>query len=115
MQAAFVNIGLERNAFLYVDDALAYRNPAARNGHPPKRSRQKIRSIKDVVREGQEIVVQVTKEPIGTKGARVITGLSIPGRYLVFMPTVDHIGVSRRIEDKKERNRLKKLAGELRT
>lgn len=115
MQAAFVNIGLERNAFLYVDDALAYRHPTPRNGHPPKRSRHKIRSIKDVLREGQEIVVQVTKEPIGTKGARVVTGLSIPGRYLVLMPTVDHIGVSRRIEDEKERNRLKKLAGELRT
>src|SRR5690606_17696116 len=72
MQAAFVDIGLERNAFLYIDDALSYRSPRVPNGSPPKRGRHKIRSIKEVLQEGQEIVVQVAKEPMGTKGARVV-------------------------------------------
>lgn len=108
MQAAFVNIGLERNAFLYVDDALAYKNGSENgDGHH-------VHSIKDILKEGQHIIVQVTKEPIGTKGARVVTHLTIPGRYLVLMPTVDYIGVSRRIVNERERNRLKAIAKRIR-
>ncbi|BAS28610.1 Rne/Rng family ribonuclease [Limnochorda pilosa] len=113
MQAAFVNIGLERNAFLYVDDALAhYRNGMGGDDEPAERV--KARSIKDVLHEGEEVIVQVTKEPIGTKGARVVTNLTLPGRYLVLMPTVEYVGVSRRIDDEEERTRLKALAKRLR-
>ncbi|MHB9144102.1 MAG: Rne/Rng family ribonuclease [Symbiobacteriia bacterium] len=104
MQAAFVNIGLERNAFLYVDDALPVKDDE--DDLPDLRGR----AIGDVVKEGQEIVVQVAKEPIGTKGARVTRHLTLPGRYLVFMPGVDYVGVSRRIENESERERLRKLA-----
>src|SRR5690554_1302046 len=79
MQAAFVNIGLERNAFLYVDDALAYHNESENGSHNGSHNGHgrnpdgtpKVHSIKDILREGQHIIVQVTKEPIGTKGARV--------------------------------------------
>ncbi len=115
MQAAFVNVGLERNVFLYVDDALAVRNGQGIRGSragdddeplPPKRSR----SIKDILKTGQEIIVQVTKEPIGTKGARVVTDITLPGRYVVLMPTVDYVGVSRRIASEAERDRLRKIA-----
>src|SRR5690606_28425020 len=108
MQAAFVNIGLERNAFLYVDDALAYKNGSS-NGDGSH-----VHSIGDILKEGQQVIVQVTKEPIGTKGARVVTQVSIPGRYLVLMPTVDYTGVSRRISSERERNRLKAIAKNLR-
>lgn len=116
MSAAFVNIGLERNAFLYVDDARDYAkltengDSKRKNG---KRKSRKSRGINDVLKQGQSIIVQVSKEPIGTKGARVVTNLTIPGRYLVLMPTVDHIGVSRRIQDEKERERLKKITKSL--
>jgi ribonuclease G len=115
MQAAFVNVGLERNVFLYVDDALA-----ARGGHDMKAAEsgdddspppsKKERSIKDILKTGQEIIVQVTKEPIGTKGARVVTDITLPGRYVVLMPTVDYVGVSRRINADGERDRLRKIA-----
>lgn len=108
MQAAFVNIGLERNAFLYVEDAVSVRNgkDADLEDLPPLRGR----SIEDVVRENQEIIVQITKEPIGTKGARVVTQVTLPGRYVVLMPTVEWVGVSRRIESEEERARLKRIA-----
>jgi len=109
MQAAFVNIGLERNAFLYVDDALAYKPESDGNGDTPH-----VHSIKDILREGQHIIVQVTKEPIGTKGARVVTHVTLPGRYLVLMPTVEYVGVSRRIGSERERNRLKAIAKRIR-
>lgn len=110
MQAAFVDIGLDKNAFLYVDDAL-----------PSKIGEDEIeiagevrpRSIADVVRPGQSIMVQVVKEGSGNKGARVSTHFSIPGRYLVLMPTVDYVGVSRRIEDNAERERLRQMAEKL--
>ncbi|MCR4426559.1 MAG: Rne/Rng family ribonuclease [Firmicutes bacterium] len=115
MQAAFVDVGLERNVFLYVDDALA-----GRNGKEHRVVREadgeeipvpkKSKSIKDILKPGQEIVVQVTKEPIGTKGARVVTDITLPGRYVVLMPTVDYVGISRRIERDEERDRLKKIA-----
>lgn len=108
MQAAFINIGLDRNAFLYVDDALDFQN-----GAEPSSERARIRSINDVVTEGQEIIVQVNKGPIGSKGARVGTHLSIAGRYLVLMPTVDHVAISRRITSDGERQRLKDIAAKL--
>src|SRR5690606_4392779 len=114
MQAAFVNIGLDRNAFLYVDDALSSPLAASRNGQAPRRPR-KGRSITDLLKVGQTVIVQVAKEPIGTKGARVVTELAIPGRYFVFMPGADYAGVSRRIEDEVERNRLKRIAESLRS
>lgn len=104
MQAAFVDIGLEKNAFLYVKDAL-----------PKEVSKDKelnINSvaIKDVVKSGQEIIVQVIKEPFGTKGARVTTHLSISGRQMVIMEGTDYIGVSKKITDEEDRNRLRNLA-----
>lgn len=103
MQAAFVDIGLEKNAFLYVDDTsgiMAFEEDTL------PRSR---RRINDILKEGQDIIVQVTKEPLGTKGARVTTQITLPGRYLVLMPTVNYVGVSRRISDHEERERLRKL------
>ncbi len=110
MQAAFVNIGLERNAFLYVEDALVGFADEEIAEDLVANSKKKKPKINDVLKVGQEIVVQITKEPIGTKGARVVTGLTLPGRYLVLMPSVNYIGVSRRIEDPTERERLKKIA-----
>lgn len=120
MQAAFVNIGLERNSFLYVDDALAYFNDDEEQGpeeqeeeaEEPRRRRRP--TIAEVLHEGQEIVVQVVKEPIGTKGARVVTRLTLPGRYAVLMPGENYIGISRRIENQTERERLRKIADDLR-
>jgi ribonuclease G len=108
MQAAFVQIGLERNSFLYVDDAQPGKvnDPEGETAPAPK---AKL-TIKDLVRPGQEIVVQVAKEPIGTKGARVSRNITLPGRYMVLMPNVDYVGVSRRISEDAERERLKQLA-----
>ncbi|MGI6492987.1 MAG: Rne/Rng family ribonuclease [Peptococcaceae bacterium] len=108
MQAAFVNIGLEKNAFLYVEDALPART-AENNGNGD--SALSSISISDILKQGQETLVQIVKEPIGTKGPRVTIHITLPGRYLVLMPTVDYIGISRRIESEKERERLKELAG----
>jgi ribonuclease G len=106
MQAAFVNVGLEKNAFLYVEDALPA-NSQDGSGHAGYTLGA---NICDVLKQGQEILVQIAKEPIGTKGPRVTTHITLPGRYLVLMPTVDYIGISRRIESEKERERLKDLA-----
>ncbi len=114
MQAAFVDIGLGRAAFLYVSDAGADAEEYARmieeegvEGKVEFRSTKY--SIEDLLQEGQEVMVQVSKEPIGTKGARITSYISLPGRYLVLMPTVEHIGISRRIKDNKERTRLKEM------
>lgn len=113
MQAAFVNIGLDKNAFLYVEDVTGARTlkevqegqePNANIPHPHHTS------IDELVKEGQEILVQVVKEPIGTKGARVTTHITLPGRHLVLMPTMDYIGISRRIDHERERERLRNLA-----
>lgn len=93
MQAAFVEIGLERTAFIHVAELGGDANTP----------------INQILHEGQSIVVQVTKDPISTKGARLTSELSIPSRYLVYMPKTDHIGVSQRIEDETERERLKAL------
>ncbi|HHX10713.1 MAG TPA: Rne/Rng family ribonuclease [Firmicutes bacterium] len=107
MQAAFVDIGQEKNAFLYVDDAFL---PDENGRGSSIRNRKGRTSIKEIVKPGQTIVVQVTKEAIGTKGARVTRHVTFPGRYLVLMPTVNYIGVSRRIGDDQERQRLRKIA-----
>ena len=108
MQAAFVNIGLERNAFLYVDDAQPGRAPLEGETPLPRSGRRP--TIGELVRTGQDILVQVAKEPIGTKGARVTRNITLPGRFLVLMPHVDYVGVSRRITDERERDRLKQIA-----
>lgn len=113
MQAAFVDIGLEKNVFLYVEDAL-FSSVWQEEGGPEFRENVKP-GICDIIKEGQEIVVQIVKEPAGTKGARVTTQLTLPGRYLVLMPTVEYIGVSRRIEDVLERERLKNITEEIKT
>ncbi len=109
MQAAFVDIGLEKNAFLFVEDAL----PPKSIGDEENVTGVNV-NITDVLKEGQEVLVQIVKEPIGSKGARVTTHVTLPGRYLVLMPTVNYIGVSRRIEDEKERERLREVAERVR-
>jgi ribonuclease G len=148
MQAAFVDVGLQRAAFLYADDI----RPPENNSRTPKRedsqmptegqpheiedeksaheddlienakaeARQQERprehaNIAHLVSEGQEIVCQVSKDPIGSKGARISTYISLPGRYLVYMPSTDHIGVSKRITEESERKRLRELIEQLRT
>lgn len=108
MQAAFVDIGQEKNAFLYVDDALAFNS--WQEGHRILSKEVVHPNIHDIIKVGQEIVVQIAKEPTGTKGARVTTQLTVPGRYLVLMPTVDYVGISRRISEEKERERLRAIA-----
>ena len=105
MQAAFVDIGLERNAFLYVDDAIV---EAKENEVKTKKS------IEQLLRPGEEIMVQVVKEPFGSKGARLTRQITIPGRHLVLMPTADYIGISRRIEGTEERERLRQIVSKMR-
>src|SRR5687767_14938614 len=155
MQSAFVDLGLERDAFLYVTDVIdpteesleeeedqapepvpepepevegmfnggedvtkaaapgpAAPAPAPNAGQNGKRGRDRERTpsttkIEDLLKEGQEVVVQVLKEPLGTKGARITSHISLPGRFLVYMPTVNHIGVSRKIESRDERRRVR--------
>ena len=170
MQSAFVDLGLERDAFLYVTDVISpteealeddedipavgaeppearpgpngtrrhqrhdgttartartrpsrprsrptrrRRRPAARQERPERQERRgrdrtpPTTKIEDLLKEGQEVVVQVVKEPLGTKGARITSHLSLPGRFLVYMPTVDHIGISRKIDSRDERRRLR--------
>ena len=130
MQAAFVNIGLSQAAFIYVDDV--FYDDYKEYAHlfnlesdmedddslaEPSTVLLKKRdlNIEELIHEGQEILVQAAKSPMGTKGARISTYISLPGRFLVLMPTSNHIGVSRRIEDEAERERLKKLVQKLRT
>ena len=108
MEAAFVDIGLERAAFIHASDVV----PSQSNGDEPADTPKTVPDIRSLLREGQSLVVQVTKDPIGTKGARLTTQLSIPSRYLVFMPGVSHVGISQRIEDDTERTRLKTLVEE---
>ena len=152
MQAAFVNLGLERDGFLYVADvidplasmdgiddddeahgesesdnkngaAAPQRDPSSSgSGAGPGRGRGRGRDrnqsdlpIDKLLTAGQEIVVQVVKEPLGTKGARITSHVSIPGRFLVFMPTVDHIGVSRKITSREQRGRLRRIVRDFRT
>lgn len=101
MEAAFVDIGLERAAFIHVSDIVS--NPSSDD------SPTEANDIALLLREGQTLVVQVIKDPIGTKGARLTTQLSVASRYLVYMPGLSHIGISQRIEDELERERLKQL------
>jgi Rne/Rng family ribonuclease len=183
MQSSFVDIGLERDAFLYVSEVVntveeferlagddedepvvplgtppaeavlaagdadageavetvtvaaepAAASPAAPNGRPERRGRERAGSaggsagrsddrpdakpdakIEDLLKEGQDILVQVVKEPLGTKGARLTSHVTMPGRFLVFMPTVDHVGVSRKIDSREERGRLRGIVREFR-
>ncbi|GFO54096.1 ribonuclease G [Geomonas sp. Red276] len=111
MQAAFVDIGLEKAAFLYVADVFdsveEYDTFIEREGEEPVP--HPLHPIEELLQEGQELLVQISKEPIGTKGARITAHISLPGRHLVYMPTVDHVGISRRIEDEVERERLKEI------
>jgi len=128
MQAAFVDIGLDRDAFLYVSDvasdveAMEELEIDERNGggggnedhgnHAPP-SHGPAPSIGDLLKQGQEIIVQVVKDPLPSKGARISTHVTLPGRYLVLLPTVRHFGVSRRIDDDVERERLLGLLTQL--
>jgi ribonuclease G len=99
MQAAFVDIGLDRAAFIHAAEISLREGPA-------------VESISALVHEGQSLVVQVTKDPIGSKGARLTTQLSIPSRYLVYMPRTAHVGISLKIEDEAERERLKQVVSD---
>jgi len=116
MDAAFVDIGLERNAFLYVADILPDDETSNGDGSPAslKRSDLRRRKIKDLLRPGQEMMVQVIKGPRGTKGARVSSRIALPGRSVVLMPTGNHLGVSRKIESRTERERLRKIGEKIR-
>jgi ribonuclease G len=102
MEASFVDIGLAKNGFLYVDEIVV----------PELEGRKHGRRIQELVERGQEVLVQAVKDPMGTKGARLTTEISLPGRFLVFVPFGDGIGVSRRLEDD-ERERLKAICKEL--
>ncbi len=119
MQSAFIDIGLERAAFLYVADIRADIEEYApfleeeEKGDSVEFISRKGRSdlaIEDLIQSGQEILVHVSKDPIGSKGARVTSYITLPGRYLVLMPNVEHVGISRRIADEQERTRLKTIA-----
>jgi ribonuclease G len=140
MQSSFVDIGLERDGFLYVSDVVSpadlfddeddedegqdkTQEKSKRGGRgrgDQSRGAAQVRSefvegrIEDLLKEGQEILVQVAKEPLGTKGARLTSHVTLPGRFLVFMPTVDHIGVSRKIASREERSRLRGIVREFR-
>src|SRR6202047_1088198 len=117
LKAMFVDIGLDKNAFLHFWDAL----PAALDSgieevdRPSKKKRSRItaKDIPNIYPVGSEVIVQVTKGPIGNKGPRVTTNLSFAGRYLVLMPFSDRSGISRKIENPKERDRLRKILREL--
>jgi ribonuclease G len=110
MQAVFVDIGLERAAFLHASDIVRPSTPQLiENGDAVVQTSVPTPPIGELVREGQEIVVQVVKDPIGTKGARLTTHLSMPSRYLVLLPYSRVLGVSARIEDEVERARLREL------
>lgn len=112
MDAAFVDIGLERNAFLHVGDILPD-EPHDNSPASMKRSELRRRKIKDLLKPGQQLMVQVTKGSRGTKGARVTTRIALPGRYVVLMPEANNVGVSRKIEDRSERERLRKVGDKI--
>ncbi len=125
MQAAFVDIGLKKDAFLYVLDVYDHLDDEefddlgddeneAQNSPPPKKKSYRRPPIQELLKRDQEVLVQLSKEPLGTKGARATCHISLPGRYIVFMPTVDHLGVSRKINSHAERSRLRKIIKEIR-
>ncbi|VAX11888.1 Ribonuclease G [hydrothermal vent metagenome] len=113
MQAAFLDVGLARTAFLHVSDIL---------NHHPQRSAEPAQAeggrepetIMELLREGQDTIVQVVKDPMGSKGARLTTQISIPSRYLVYIPGADHVGVSQKIDEESERPRLKSIINKYR-
>lgn len=107
MQSAFVNIGLAKNAFLFVQEAI----PSLAGGNELL---EELPPIESIVKEGQELMVQITKEPNGQKGARISTQITLAGRYLVFLPTSEHIGISRKIEEEDHREALRNMADKLR-
>ncbi len=118
IQAAFVDIGTEKAGFLHVSDVATEEEPeeeeaADDDGGNGGRRARRYPAIQDVLRKGEDILVQVSKEPISTKGPRVTAQISLPGRFLVYMPGSDHVGVSRKIEDREERSRLRALAQEI--
>src|SRR5512147_3034975 len=112
MQAAFLEIGLARTAFLHVADILGPPPDPGNDAHEQRENTGET-DIRTLVREGDELLVQVVKDPLGTKGARLSTHVSLPSRYLVFMPRGSRVGVSSRIESEAERNRLRELVGTL--
>ncbi|AGH80618.1 ribonuclease G [Psychromonas sp. CNPT3] len=105
MQAAFVDIGLEKAAFLHASDIVPHTECVAQT----EKVKFKVADISELVRQGQDIMVQVVKDPLGTKGARLTTDITVPSRYLVFMPGSSHVGVSQRIASSSERDRLKAI------
>jgi ribonuclease G len=120
IQAAFVDVGFEKNGFLYVSDIaeagggedLVFEEGTAK---PRQRKRQRRKqSIESMVKRGQPIMVQVSKDMLGTKGVRLTNFVTLPGRFCVLMPTVSNIGISRKIESERERDRLRKILQELR-
>src|SRR5438034_3619548 len=125
MQSSFIGLGLGRDGFLYVADVIdtleefEKLESADDDGDPQKgrerdqRDRPQLK-IEELLKEGQEILVQVVKEPLGTKGARLTSHVTMAGRFLVFMPTVDHVGISRKIESREERSRLRGIVREFR-
>ncbi|UCD57301.1 MAG: Rne/Rng family ribonuclease [Candidatus Hydrogenedentota bacterium] len=123
IEAAFIDVGLGKNGFLYVSDVadnldeygeyIEEEDEEEEEYKPRSKRRHKMR-IEDMLKRGQEIMVQVAKEPMGQKGMRLTNYVSLPGRYLVLMPTVNHLGISRKIEDEKERERVRKIAAKVR-
>ncbi|HET7756452.1 MAG TPA: ribonuclease G [Steroidobacteraceae bacterium] len=112
MQAAFVEIGLERTAFLHAAD-IAHSSATDTLANSAPTSLPQVEDIRRLVNSGDDILVQVIKDPIGTKGARLTTFVALPSRYLVYMPRGEGVGVSARIEDEPERTRLKSMLAEL--
>ncbi|MBI5885356.1 MAG: Rne/Rng family ribonuclease [Deltaproteobacteria bacterium] len=112
MQSAFLDAGLARTAFLHVSDVT---EPRLDDDEEDDKRRKTFNRIQDAVKEGQEIMVQVAKEPIGTKGARVTSYISLAGRYLVFMPTYEKVSISRRISNERERRRLRDIVSGLKS
>ncbi|MDJ0916680.1 MAG: ribonuclease G [Woeseiaceae bacterium] len=106
MQAAFIDIGLDRTAFLHASDI-------TRNGGSSEQSEDDLPSIRELVREGDSILVQVVKDPLGNKGARLTTFITLPARHLVLLPKSDGVGISARIEDVEERDRLREMTEQL--
>lgn len=104
MQAAFVDIGLDKAAFLHASDIMPHTECVAGD----EQKNFNVRDIAELVRQGQDLMVQVVKDPLGTKGARLTTDITLPSRYLVLMPGAAHVGVSQRIESEAERERLKR-------
>jgi len=110
MQAAFIDIGLERTAFLHASDIAVRDDSGVVNSNGNGKSNE---NIQELLHQGQDLLVQVVKDPLGTKGARLTTHLSVAARFMVYMPGEDHIGISQKIEAEDERQRLRDVVGEL--